>query len=69
MPGRCAKREHPAHFGRLQKAQTEAEQAAKGALPLINKKIRAGMRMLEIFAGKCCHKTIKQEGKEAVEHG
>ena len=69
MPGRCAKREHPAHFGRLQKAQTEAEQAAKGALPLINKKIRAGMRMLEIFAVKCYHKTIKQEGKEAVEHG
>ena len=69
MPGRCAKREHPAHFGRLQKAQTEAEQAAKGALPLINKKIRAGMRMLEIFAVKYCHKTIKQEGKEAVEHG
>ena len=38
MPGRCAKREHPAHFGRLQKAQTEAEQAAKGALPRINQK-------------------------------
>ena len=69
MPGRCAKREHPAHFGRLQKAQTEAEQAAKGALPRINKKIRAGMRMLEIFAVKYCHKTIKQERKEAVEHG
>ena len=69
MPWRCAKREPPARFDRLQKAQTEAEQAAKGALPLINKKIRAGMRMLEIFAVKYCHRTIKQEGKEAVEHG
>lgn len=39
MPGRCAKREHPARFDRFRKAQTEAEQAAKGALPLINHKI------------------------------
>lgn len=42
MPGRCAKREHPARFDRLQKAQTEAEQAAKGALPLINHKNPGG---------------------------
>ena len=42
MPGRCAKREHPARFGRLQKAQTEAEQAAKGTLPPINHKNPGG---------------------------